>query len=50
MQKNKIGSGKKRMQREKRIRQREIDEDVSKIEGAGWNGEIRTRLDVHVVR
>ena len=31
------------------MRTQEIDEDVSKIEGAGWNREIRCRSDKHVV-
>ena len=46
----KIGVEKVVKQTEMATRQWEIDEDVSKIEGAGWNGEIRTRLDVHVIR
>ena len=30
-------------------RQQRVDEDVAKMEGAGWNREIGGRLDKHVI-
>jgi hypothetical protein len=50
IQRSKTGLEKTVRQPERTTRQREIDEDVSISEGAGWNGEIRTRLDGHMTR
>ena len=34
----------------KKMQRQKCDEDVSKIEGAGWNRAIRFRLDKHMIR
>ena len=34
----------------KRMQKHKLNKDVAKIEGVGWNREIRIRLDKHMTR